>query len=442
MRAATLAALVAIALPVSACGLAGTSASSADSRGKDESRARSAVEIVDGRQPRWIKRSLPFLATEGAELVFLEDGAAVLVVGQGAAISVDLGRTWDVLPPSGSSVRYSNDGGKTFVDIETTKAPWYVNGSYDESFRSASTCVSNGRLYVFGLGAGSNRISSIGLPPRIGSTRHRIFWYHGPKWGCLGAAGDRVFAGGDVREQPVLYVTEDEGATWTPKWWGQTGEPAPKALSFLDPDRGVMLLTDGTVVRTTDGCATWQTAGSLPVDRAPKVRSMTFVDETVGYAVGEDATALVTRDGARTWLVLKPPTLQHLNRVVAASRDQVWIVGDSGTILRSTDGGQTWTKVDLGIGENLRSVTLHKFATWIIGDGCLFILPPEDGSPLVPEPEPEPVAAHPFGRAAAPDATATKPVDTQEAAATPAPGERDPFGDEPQTAGRAKGGSK
>lgn len=437
-----MAALLAFALLTCACGLSDTSVSLAEPNDSSESRPRSAVEIVDGRQAKWIKRALPFLATEGAELVFLEDGAAVLVVGQGAAVSVDLGRTWDVLPPSGSGVRYSNDGGKTFVDLETTKAPWYVNGSYDEFFRSASTCVSNGRLYVFGLGAGSNRISSIGLPPRIGATCHRIFWYHGPKWGCLGAAGNRVFAGGDVREQPVLYVTEDEGATWTPKWWGRTGEPAPKALAFLDSDRGVMLLTDGTIVRTTDGCRTWQTAGSLPVDRAPKVRSMTFVDETVGYAVGEDATALVTRDGARTWLVLKPPTLQHLSRVVAASRESVWIVGDSGTILRSADGGQTWTKVDLGIGENLRSVTLYKFATWIVGDGCLYILPPEDGSPLVPEPEPDPVAAHPFGRQTAPDARSTKPPDTVEAATAPASDERDPFGDESRTNGRAKGEPK
>lgn len=439
MRRALGGGLVAIALAAGGCGASGRAQANGGGSVEAEARPRSVVEIIDGRQPKWIKRALPFLATEGAELVFLADGTAVLVVGQGAAVSRDLGCSWDVLPPAGTTIRYSNDGGKSFVDLETTKAPWFVNGSYDEFFVAAATCVSKDRLYVFGLGAGSNRISSIGLPPRIGPTRHRVFWYHGPKWGCLASNGDRVYAGGDVREQPVLYLTEDEGATWTPKWWGRHGEPSPKALAFLDADRGMMLLTDGTVVRTTDGCATWQTSGSLPVDRAPSVRSMIFVDETVGYAVGEDGLALVTRDGARTWLVLKPPTLQHLSRVVASSRERVWIVGDSGTILRTTDGGQTWTKVDLGIGDNLHSVTLYKDATWIVGDGCVYILPPEDGSPLVPEPDPEPEAAHPFARSGAVEAKPPAPSAAVVPASAESTGARDPFADTAANHGRTRG---
>ncbi|MCC6744564.1 MAG: hypothetical protein IT175_11945 [Acidobacteria bacterium] len=380
-------------------------------------RTLSALEVLEGKSPRWVRRSLPFLATEGAELVFLDDGPLVLVVGDGAAISTDLGRTWQVLEQQSSSTRYSNDGGRVYVDLETTRTPWYVNGAYDTRFSSAQTCIAGGRLYVFGVGSDSNRLTSIGLLG--GATYHRVFWYHGPKSGCLGAAGDRVFAGGDVRDQPVLYSTTDDGASWVPVWWGREGDPSPQALAFLDSSRGYMLLTDGTVVRTSDAAETWQTAGALPLDRGGAVRSMTFTDDSVGYVVGEDGLALATHDGARTWVVLHPPTIQHLNRVVARG-ERLWVVGDSGTILSSADGGRTWTIVDLGIGENLRSLKIHLSATWVVGDGCLYILPPEDGSPLVAEPARLSEPAHPFAaRSMAPDAPGEPSAD------------RDPFADDP-----------
>jgi len=111
----------------------------------------------------------------------------------------------------------------------------------------------------------------------------------------------------------------------------------------------------GTVVRTTDGGATWQVA-SGPWDQSLDFRDVEAVDANTVYvlSIGSGAQARIykTTDGGKTWKNV------FTNSDSAAFYDAIafW---DASTglalsdpvngrfkILRTVDGGSTWTAVD------------------------------------------------------------------------------------------------
>jgi photosystem II stability/assembly factor-like uncharacterized protein len=223
-----------------------------------------------------------------------------------------------------------------------------------------------------------------------------VFCFEEPEGGCLAAGGNTAYAGGVVGEQPVLFVAADGGRTWQPRWWGRPGDHAPRALHLIDEKRGIMLVADGTLLRTWDGCSTWLPVGAIPLDASDDATGMSWADERVGYVVGRGGLVLTTRDSGRSWQRCRVSAVHDLNTVLAISSEDAWVVGNAGTVLRTDNGGSNWERLELGIGEDLRSIAWNSRAIWMVGDGSVWILPPEDGSPLVPEPKAEPPPRSPF----------------------------------------------
>jgi len=357
-------------------------------------------EIVTGRHAEWTRLLLPFSNANGASLAFASDGALFLVVGKGVARSDDLGRTWQVVPPGRTESLYSNDGGRAFTTLARARREWFLKPAVDASFATLATVLAGDRLYTFGHASSSVRLSSYALTPRDRTVIHRVFCFDGPRGGCIAARSeeplDEVFVGGVVGRQPVLYATHDGGRDWRPRWWGNAGDPTPVALTFLNEDLGLLLLDDGTLLRTSDAGSTWLAVGGVPLDAANDVVAMSWVDERIGYVVGRDALFLATSDGGRGWRRATPPTARTLNRVLAITAEDVWAVGDAGTIVRTKTGGLTWESVDLGIGEDLSSVSYYDGAVWIVGDGSLWIHSPKGGSPIGRRADRAPPAPDPF----------------------------------------------
>jgi photosystem II stability/assembly factor-like uncharacterized protein len=80
-------------------------------------------------------------------------------------------------------------------------------------------------------------------------------------------------------------------------WFWQNPLPQGNALlgvSFTDTNRGTAVGKDGTIVRTTDGGATWvtQTSGTTSF-----LLGVSFTDANTGTAVGQNGTILRTTDG-------------------------------------------------------------------------------------------------------------------------------------------------
>ena len=85
-------------------------------------------------------------------------------------------------------------------------------------------------------------------------------------------------------------------------WYWQNPLPQGNTLlgvSFTNADTGTAVGDYGTVLRTTDGGATWlsQTSGTTGW-----LNSVSFTDVNNGTAVGEAGTIIHTTDGGTTWV--------------------------------------------------------------------------------------------------------------------------------------------
>lgn len=157
-----------------------------------------------------------------------------------------------------------------------------------------------------------------------------------------------IDAGCPEGEQPAGTLT-----------WRPTGAPAASSRTddiwFQDPDLGWAVNSNGQILRTTDGGATWEQQFH---DERTYLRCVGFASDTRGW-VGTLTAAtrlLHTSDGGATWQpvpglpVLAPAAICGLS-VVNES-----VVYASGTnfpnlparMMKTVDGGATWTAWDMG----------------------------------------------------------------------------------------------
>jgi photosystem II stability/assembly factor-like uncharacterized protein len=170
------------------------------------------------------------------------------------------------------------------------------------------------------------------------------------------SAGSRELADGSGR--PVVYRTEDGGATWKEgKVDGKVPAVDLRRVFFVDAQNGWIVggdtdddLESGLLLRTTDGGATWT---QVPVDTKQTLTDVFFVDAQRGWLVGateDDASGgagpsqiLATDDGGATWRPqAKVPASLYAVRFADASHG--WAVGSDWKIMRTTDGGATWSE--------------------------------------------------------------------------------------------------
>ena len=136
-------------------------------------------------------------------------------------------------------------------------------------------------------------------------------------------------------------IAKPSGWTWM---YPSTGGYRLNSVCFTDANTGTAVGEYGTILRTTDGGATWARRwGST----RKKLLGVDFIDANTGLAVGEGGLILKTTDGGATW-VGKTAGFHDgdLYSIAFADADTVVAVGALGgatVFCRSTDGGETWT---------------------------------------------------------------------------------------------------
>lgn len=164
----------------------------------------------------------------------------------------------------------------------------------------------------------------------------------------------------------TILRTSDGGATWTPR-----PIPGAEAFDFRDVDaldaRTAVALSIGAgdasrIYRTEDAGATWR---AVFVNREPKAffDAVAFVDGVHGVAVSDSVdgrfVVIVTGDGGRTWTSVDPEALPPAlpgegafaasGSNIAVRGTDVWIgtgAGARARVLHSTDRGRHWTVAD------------------------------------------------------------------------------------------------
>jgi len=148
----------------------------------------------------------------------------------------------------------------------------------------------------------------------------------------------------------TILRTTNGGATWTAQSSGTTQDL--QNVFFTDANTGTVVGSGGTILRTTNGGENWipQFSGTNHF-----LSSVFFTDANTGTAVGgfsnpwwfSEGTILRTTDGGVTWTAQSSGTTDILQGVFFADANTGTAVGFS-TVLQTTDGGVTWTTQSSG----------------------------------------------------------------------------------------------
>ncbi len=119
---------------------------------------------------------------------------------------------------------------------------------------------------------------------------------------------------------------------------------APIQLQFASASVGWLLdAHDFRLSRTLDGGQSWQSCQGGPA--TPGIRGFFFRTPTQGWAAAVGGVVLRTTDGCASWQAVQTPSTADLNAVQFLDSSTGWAVGDNDTVLKTTDGGLTWTLV-------------------------------------------------------------------------------------------------
>lgn len=168
---------------------------------------------------------------------------------------------------------------------------------------------------------------------------------------------DTVIVAG--REGTLLRTT-DGGASWT-----QTINSAKHffAVHFIDKQTGWVVGEDGIVRKTTNGGRKWL---RLPLS-APELHDVYFVDSQIGWIAGANGFIAKTTDGGEVWQIQNSQTTNSLESIFFFDADTGWAVGRLSTILKTTNGGFTWQTMLTGQSKLLSVHFINANVGWVVG---------------------------------------------------------------------------
>ena len=142
----------------------------------------------------------------------------------------------------------------------------------------------------------------------------------------------------------VVY-SRDEGVSWQ----NSEDEKMSNAVNmdFANGSYGLFVGKNGSIVRTTDGCAHFEELNS---GVASQLNDVVCVDENIAFAVGDSGAILATTDAGNTWKKQNSGTTFVLYAVSFCDARTGLAVGANGLILQTSDGGATWRGGDSLIG--------------------------------------------------------------------------------------------
>ena len=114
-------------------------------------------------------------------------------------------------------------------------------------------------------------------------------------------------------------------------------------LTFINETTG-FAITQGYIVKTSDGGNTWTTI-NLPI--STPLKKIQFTDNRTGYIIGGDNTfgvLLKTTDGGQNWIVKNLNALECPYGMYFLNNNTGFITGKN-LFIKTIDGGQTWTSI-------------------------------------------------------------------------------------------------
>ncbi|HZH35446.1 MAG TPA: YCF48-related protein [Pyrinomonadaceae bacterium] len=175
----------------------------------------------------------------------------------------------------------------------------------------------------------------------------------------------------------TLLTTKDGGASW--KAAEKPSEDNLRDIFFTDARNGWLLCerditklksqadTRSYLMRTSDGGATWERTGFFGDDRssAQITRFIVSSDRKNAWAVGE-VGSLYALENESIWRKQASPTRYLLRGGAFFNEREGFVIGAGATLLGTNDGGRIWRSPALFNGENARFNSIF-FATRTLG---------------------------------------------------------------------------
>lgn len=158
-----------------------------------------------------------------------------------------------------------------------------------------------------------------------------------------------------------LYVSQDSGATWSSAVRATGSNPytySIRAAYALDATTWLVVLTDGTALRSTDKGQSWVTVATT-TDNGTQFRSLFAFDAKHLLAQNTRNDIVESKDGGLTWQARLGPgstNSSYSGQLGFASAKFGWYNTYDGRLYRTLDGGSTWL-TDLGATPSLQGVT-------------------------------------------------------------------------------------
>ncbi|WP_373331244.1 YCF48-related protein [Salmonirosea aquatica] len=169
------------------------------------------------------------------------------------------------------------------------------------------------------------------------------------------AAGLIAFSGSQFVTPPVYF-----------KDGGDPSNTGLLDLQFINDRTGFITTSNGKLIKTTDGGATWNV---LLVQAHARLNRCYFVTDQIGWVVGENGLIMKTTNGGQSWTNQTSGQSATWNGIYFLSALEGYVVGAEGTLVKTSDGGNSWVTVVTNTHQNLNDITfITPDKGFIVGD--------------------------------------------------------------------------
>jgi len=126
------------------------------------------------------------------------------------------------------------------------------------------------------------------------------------------------------------------------------------AVEFFNSTTGLIAVANGTILKTTNGCMSFQTQNS-PITKS--IHSFYFVNSLTGFACGDTSAIIYTTNSGANWNVVSQAlSIKPLRAITFSDGNNGFACGPSGLLMRSTNAGMNWILMPQFTQLNLNSV--------------------------------------------------------------------------------------
>ena len=165
----------------------------------------------------------------------------------------------------------------------------------------------------------------------------------------------------------AVLRTSDGGLTW--KAAARTDDILA-AVHFVSNSRGWVAGYAGRIQRTDDGGDSWKVQR---VERQHEILNAICFLEDRGWAVGGAGLLVATENAGETWEAIPTGRVEDLWSVKFSSRDRGLIVGEDGLILMSSNGGREWIQQSSSTGRALLGLAVGPDYAVAVGEAGLIL---------------------------------------------------------------------